>query len=64
MQSDYFLYIQLSKGGSSVGSLYRYEVSYLGQTVNYDPDGVIPSLGSGQPNHKIHAYFFPFPFGH
>jgi hypothetical protein len=47
MQSDYFLEIYPSKGSSSTGSLYWYEVSYLGEMVNYDLDGFIPFLGPG-----------------
>jgi hypothetical protein len=64
MQSDYFFEIQLSKGGSSIGSLYWNEVSYLGKMANYDPDGVITFWGLGQSDDEIHAYFFPFPFEH
>jgi hypothetical protein len=64
MQSNYFLEIHPGEGGSSVGSIYWCEVSNLGKTVNYDPDGIIPFLGPGQSNHEIHAYFFPLLVGH
>ena len=64
MKSDYFFEIYPGEGGSSEGSLYWYEVSYLGKTVNYDPDRIVPFLGPGQSDYEIHAYFFPLPFGH
>jgi hypothetical protein len=64
VDSDYFFEVYPSEGGSSEGSLYWYEVSYLGKTVNYDPDRIVPLLGPGQSDHEIHAYFFPLPFGH
>jgi hypothetical protein len=64
VQSDYFFEVQPSEGGSSVSSLYWYEVGYLGKVVNYDLDGIISFLGPGQSDHEIHAYLFPLPFGH
>jgi hypothetical protein len=64
MKSDYFFEIYPGEGGPSEGSLYWYEVSYLGKTVNYDSDRIVPFLGLGQSDHEIHAYFFPLPFRH
>jgi hypothetical protein len=64
MKSDYFFEVYPGEGGSYEGSLYWYEVSYFGKTVNYDLDRIVPLLGSGQSDHEIHAYFFPLPFGH
>jgi hypothetical protein len=64
MKSDYSFEIYPGEGGSSEGSLYWYEVSYLGKMVNYDPDRIVPFLGLGQSHYEIHAHFFSFPFGH
>jgi hypothetical protein len=47
MKSDYFFEIYPGKGGSSEGSLYWNEVSYLGKTVNYNLDRIVPFLGLG-----------------
>jgi hypothetical protein len=64
MESDYFFKIYPSKGGSSEGSFYWNEVSYLGKTIDYNPDRIVPFLGPRQSDYEIHAYFFPLPFGH
>jgi hypothetical protein len=64
MKSDYFFEVYPGEGGSYEGSLYWYKVRYFGKTVNYDLDRIVALLGSGQPDHEIHAYFFPLPFGH
>jgi hypothetical protein len=63
MKSDYFFEIYLGEGGSSKGSLHWNEVSYLGKTVNYNPDRIVPFLGPEQSDHEIHASFFPLLFG-
>jgi hypothetical protein len=47
MKSDYFLEVYPGEGGSSEGSIYWNEVSYLGKTVNYNPDRIVPFLGLG-----------------
>ena len=47
MKSDYFLEVYPGEGGSSEGSIYWNEVSYLGKMVNYNPDRIVPFLGSG-----------------
>jgi ferric iron reductase protein FhuF len=64
MESDYLFKIYPCKGGSSEGSLYWDEIGYLGKTVYYYLDRVVPFLGPRQSSYKIHAYFFPLPFGH
>ena len=64
MEFDYFFKIYPSKGGSSDGSFYWNEMSYLGKTIDYNPDRIVPFLGPRQSDYKIHAYFFPLPFGH
>ena len=64
MESDYFFKIYPGKGGSSEGSFHWDEVGHLGKTVYYHPDRVFSFLGLGQSGYKIHAYFFPLPFGH
>ena len=64
MKSDYFFEVYPSKGGSSEGSFYWNEVGYLGETVDYNPDRIVPFLGPRQSGYKIHAYFFPLPFGY
>jgi hypothetical protein len=63
MESDYFFKIYPGKGGSSEGSFYWDEMSYLAKTVDYNPYRIIPFLGPRQSGYKIHAYFFPLPFG-
>jgi hypothetical protein len=45
MESDYLFKIYPGKGGSSKGSFYWNEVSYLGETVDYNLDRIIPLLG-------------------
>ena len=47
MESDYLLEVNPGKGGSSKGGLYWNEVGYLGKTVYYYPDRVIPFFASG-----------------
>ena len=64
MESDYFFKIYLGKGGSSEGSFYLDEMSYLGKTVDYNLDRIVPFLGLRQSDYEIHAYFFPLPFGY
>jgi hypothetical protein len=64
MKSNYFFEIYPGEGGSSKGSLYGNEVSYLGKMVNYNPDRIVPLLGLGPSDYEVHAYFFPLPFGH
>jgi hypothetical protein len=64
MESDYFFKIYLGKGGSSEGSFYWDEMSYLGKTVDYNLDRIVPFLGPKQSGYEIHAYFFPLPFGY
>jgi hypothetical protein len=64
MESDYFFKIYPGKGGSFKGSFYWDEMSYLGKTIDYNLDRIVPFLGSRQSNYKIHAYFFPLPFGY
>ena len=64
MESDYLFEINPGKGGSSKGSFHWDEVGYLGKTVYYYPDRVIPFLRPGQSGYKIHAYFLPLSFGH
>jgi hypothetical protein len=64
MESDYFFKIYSGKGGSSEGSFYWNKVSYLGKTVDYNLDRIVPFLGPRQSDYEIHAYFFPLPFGH
>ena len=36
-------------------------MGYLGQSINYDPDRVMSSVGLGQSSDKVHTDFFPFP---
>jgi hypothetical protein len=64
MESDHFFKIYTGKGGSSEGSFYWNEVSYLGKTVEYNLDRIVPFLGLKQSDYEIHVYFFPLPFGH
>jgi hypothetical protein len=59
MESDYFLEKQMCKGYTFVGGLHRNEVSHLGETIDYDLDGVISFRRSSKSNHKIHSYFAP-----
>jgi hypothetical protein len=47
MESDYFFEINSGKGGSSKGSFYWDEIGYLGKTVYYYLDRVIPFLHPG-----------------
>ena len=62
MESDYFFKIYLGKGGSAEGSFYWDEMSYLGKTVDYNPNRIVPFLCLRQSDYEIHAYFFPLPF--
>jgi hypothetical protein len=64
MEYDYLFKIYPGKGGSSKGGFHRDEVGYLGKTVYYYLDRVVPFLCPGQSGYKIHAYFLPLPFGH
>jgi hypothetical protein len=47
MESDYLFKINPGKGGSSKGSFHWDEVGYLGKTVYYYPDRVVPFFASG-----------------
>jgi hypothetical protein len=47
MESDYLFKINPGKGGSSKGSFHWDEVGYLGKTVYYYPDRVVPFLRPG-----------------
>jgi hypothetical protein len=49
MESDYFFKIYPGKGGSSEGSFYSDEMSYLGKTVDYNPDKIVPFWVRGSP---------------
>jgi hypothetical protein len=45
-----------------VCSLYRYEVSYFGQTIQYNPYAIITVSCAWQAHGKIHTDFFSFLF--
>jgi hypothetical protein len=45
MEFDYFFKIYPGKGSSSEGSFYWDEMSYLGKTVDYNLDRIVPFLG-------------------
>ena len=47
MESDYLFKIYPGKGGSSEGSFHWDEMGYLGKTVYYHLDRVVPFLGPG-----------------
>jgi hypothetical protein len=47
MESDYLFEINSGKGGSSKGSFHWDEMGYLGKTIYYYPDRVIPFLRRG-----------------
>jgi hypothetical protein len=64
MESDYLFQLYPGKGVSSKGGFHWNEVGYLGKTVYYYPDRVVPFLRPGLSDYKIHAYFLPLPFGH
>jgi hypothetical protein len=49
MESDYFFKIYLGKGGSPEGSFYWNEVGYLGETVDYNLDRILPFWVRGSP---------------
>jgi hypothetical protein len=48
MESDYLFKINPGKGDSSKGSFQWNEVGYLGKTVYYHLDRVVPFFGAGQ----------------
>jgi hypothetical protein len=64
MESDYLFKIYPGNGGSSEDSFHWDEMGYLGKTVDYHLDRIVPFLGLRQSSYKIHAYFFPLPFGY
>jgi hypothetical protein len=61
MQIDYHSHIQLCQLLYDVGHLDVYEVSYIGQSVQNYPNGIVYGP-SPQPSHYgIHSNFFPLP---
>jgi hypothetical protein len=39
-------------------------MSYIGKTVDYNPDRIVSFLCPRQSDYEIHAYFFPLLFGY
>ena len=61
MEFDNLVHIELCQLVRAVCSLDGDKVRYLRQTVDNDPDGIIPSAGFGKSDNEIHTYVVPFP---
>jgi hypothetical protein len=45
MKADYTGDVELGQTPSIEDSLDRYEVGYLGETIDHDPNGIVTSVG-------------------
>ena len=50
---------QLSHINRICGFLARAKMNHLRKSVNHNKDGIITSLSTRQPQHKVHAYVSP-----
>ena len=55
--------VEVCQLGSSVCGLDGYKMGNLGQTVNYDLDGIVSTIGPWKSGNKIHPYLIPLPLG-
>jgi len=62
MQPHNLLDVQLSQLCHRHPQVHRQEMCALGQSVHYDPDGVMPSKSLWQMGHKVHRDAIPFPY--
>jgi len=64
MQSHNILDVQLGQLCHGHPQVHCQEMGTLGQSVHYNPDGVMPSKSSWQMGHKVHRDAVPFLHGY
>jgi len=55
------LNVQLGQLGHGHPQVHRQEMNTFGQSIHYNPDGVVPSKSLWQMGHKVHRDAVPFP---